>query len=138
VLSLISLAVRMAADAATHNPTQPENILLDYTGHIALCDFGLCKLNMSDGNKTNTFCGTPEYLAPEVLLNAGYTKSVDWWTLGILLYEMIVGIPPFYDTNINDMYQKILHDELVFPDHVSAGAKDLLCKVGRWSGVGGG
>ena len=69
---------------------KPENILLDYTGHIALCDFGLCKLNMKDSDKTNTFCGTPEYIAPELLMNQGYTKTVDWWTLGVLVYEMMV------------------------------------------------
>lgn len=68
---------------------KPENILLDYTGHIALCDFGLCKLNMNDSETTNTFCGTPEYLAPELLSGHGYTKCVDWWTLGVLLYEMV-------------------------------------------------
>ncbi|KAJ3173308.1 hypothetical protein HDU87_007682 [Geranomyces variabilis] len=105
---------------------KPENILLDFTGHIALCDFGLCKLNMKDGNKTNTFCGTPEYLAPELLLGQGYTKVVDWWTIGILLYEMITGLPPFYDENTNDMYKKILSQELTFPDEVSPVAKDLL------------
>jgi serum/glucocorticoid-regulated kinase 2 len=108
---------------------KPENILLDYTGHIALCDFGLCKLNVKDGNKTNTFCGTPEYLAPEVLLQAGYTKSVDWWTLGILLYEMISGLPPFYDENVNVMYNKILNDPLVFNDDISDNAVDILKKL---------
>ncbi|TPX69348.1 hypothetical protein SpCBS45565_g02581 [Spizellomyces sp. 'palustris'] len=105
---------------------KPENILLDYTGHIALCDFGLCKLNMKDGNKTNTFCGTPEYLAPELLIGQGYTKVVDWWTIGILLYEMMTGLPPFYDENTNEMYKKILSDELRFPDEMSSVAKDLL------------
>eukprot|EP00158_Paraphelidium_tribonemae_P006437 Partr_v1_DN27817_c1_g1_i2_m22565 putative serine threonine protein kinase len=95
---------------------KPENILLDYTGHIALCDFGLCKLNMTKGETTNTFCGTPEYLAPELLIGNGYTKVVDWWTLGVLLYEMMVGIPPFYSENTNEMYRKILSDPLVFPE----------------------
>ncbi|KAI8900259.1 kinase-like domain-containing protein [Globomyces pollinis-pini] len=108
---------------------KPENILLDYTGHIALCDFGLCKLNMKEGNKTNTFCGTPEYLAPEVLIGKGYTKSVDWWTLGILLYEMIGGLPPFYDENVNIMYNKILNDKLTFHDFMSADVIDLLSKL---------
>ncbi|KAG1446161.1 hypothetical protein G6F56_009663 [Rhizopus delemar] len=105
---------------------KPENILIDYNGHIALCDFGLCKLNMSENERTNTFCGTPEYLAPELLLGQGYTKTVDWWTLGVLLYEMMTGLPPFYDENTNEMYRKILQDELRFPDDVSADARGLL------------
>jgi serum/glucocorticoid-regulated kinase 2 len=108
---------------------KPENILLDYTGHIALCDFGLCKLEMKEGQKTNTFCGTPEYLAPELLLNKGYTKVVDWWTLGILLFEMLTGLPPFYDENTNEMYKKILTDDLIIPDEISRHARDLLTQV---------
>ncbi|KAL5359826.1 kinase-like domain-containing protein [Aspergillus floccosus] len=110
---------------------KPENILLDYTGHIALCDFGLCKLDMKDEDRTNTFCGTPEYLAPELLLGNGYTKSVDWWTLGVLLYEMLTGLPPFYDENTNDMYRKILQEPLMFPsdDIVPPAARDLLSRL---------
>lgn len=105
---------------------KPENILLDYTGHIALCDFGLCKLNMVGQEKTNTFCGTPEYLAPELLLGQGYTKVVDWWTLGVLFYEMLTGLPPFYDENVNEMYRKILQDPLRFPDDMDREACSLL------------
>ncbi|TPX15907.1 uncharacterized protein E0L32_000241 [Thyridium curvatum] len=110
---------------------KPENILLDYQGHIALCDFGLCKLDMKDEDRTNTFCGTPEYLAPELLLGKGYNKTVDWWTLGVLLYEMLTGLPPFYDENTNEMYRKILSEPLHFPsqDIVPPAAKDLLTKL---------
>ncbi|KAJ5171368.1 uncharacterized protein N7500_004151 [Penicillium coprophilum] len=110
---------------------KPENILLDYTGHIALCDFGLCKLDMKDEDRTNTFCGTPEYLAPELLLGNGYTKTVDWWTLGVLLYEMLTGLPPFYDENTNEMYRKILQEPLTFPssDIVPPAARDLLTRL---------
>ncbi|KAG8850049.1 AGC protein kinase Gad8 [Tulasnella sp. 330] len=105
---------------------KPENILLDYTGHIALCDFGLCKLNMSEKEKTNTFCGTPEYIAPELLESQGYTKTVDWWTLGVLLYEMMTGLPPFYDENVNTMYQRILSDPLRFPEDMPADARSIM------------
>jgi len=110
---------------------KPENILLDYQGHIALCDFGLCKLNMKDEDRTNTFCGTPEYLAPELLMGQGYNKTVDWWTLGVLLYEMLTGLPPFYDENTNEMYRKILSEPLHFPNAevVPPAAKDLLTKL---------
>lgn len=109
---------------------KPENILIDYQGHIALCDFGLCKLNMSNDDKTNTFCGTPEYLAPELLLNQGYTRSVDWWTLGTLLYEMLTGLPPFYDDDVPTMYKKILQNPLKFPPFLEGSdAQDLLIKL---------
>jgi serum/glucocorticoid-regulated kinase 2 len=110
---------------------KPENILLDYSGYIALCDFGLYKLDMKDEDRTNTICGTPEYLAPELLLRQGYTKTVDWWTLGVLLYEMLTGLPPFYDENTNEMYRKILSEPLYFPgpDIVPPTAKDILTKL---------
>ncbi|BGP18340.1 Serine/threonine-protein kinase [Rhodosporidiobolus nylandii] len=105
---------------------KPENILIDYVGHIALCDFGLSKLNMSESETTNTFCGTPEYLAPELLLGHRYQRTVDWWTLGVLLYEMLSGLPPFYSENTNEMYQKILTDPLRFGDEIQPDARSLL------------
>ncbi|EFY86039.1 serine/threonine-protein kinase gad8 [Metarhizium acridum CQMa 102] len=110
---------------------KPENILLDYQGHIALCDFGLCKLEMKDEDRTNTFCGTPEYLAPELLLGQGYNKTVDWWTLGVLSYEMLTGLPPSYNGETNEMYRKILSEPLSSPgnDVVPPAAKDLLTKL---------
>ncbi|KIK80728.1 hypothetical protein PAXRUDRAFT_833365 [Paxillus rubicundulus Ve08.2h10] len=108
---------------------KPENILLDYTGHIALCDFGLCKLNMKDSDTTNTFCGTPEYLAPEILNGQGYNKAIDWWTLGVLLYEMLSGLPPFYDEVTDKMYQKILTDPLLFGPDIGTEARSILTSL---------
>jgi len=104
---------------------KPENILIDMEGHICITDFGLSKeINPDEG--TTTFCGTPEYLAPEVLKGQGHGTAVDWWSLGTLIYEMLTGLPPFYSQNINIMYQKILNGELRFPSYVSSDAQSLL------------
>ncbi|KFA79421.1 hypothetical protein S40288_10177 [Stachybotrys chartarum IBT 40288] len=108
---------------------KPENLLLDYQGHIAFCDFGLCKLDVKDEDQINTSCGTPKYLAPELLTGHGYNETVDWWILGVLLYEMLTGLPPFYDKDTNEMYRKILSEPLYFPDVVPSVAKDLLTKL---------
>jgi len=108
---------------------KPENILLDYEGHIRLADFGLCKLDMKEEDRTNTFCGTPEYLAPEQLLNKGYGKHIDWWAMGCVLYEMVLGLPPFFvEEDTQAMYQRILTDTLQWPrDYpVSTEFKDFI------------
>ncbi len=88
-------------------------------GHLKLTDFGLSKEGVTgfgaEGG-TKTFCGTPEYLAPEILTQKGHGKAVDWWSLGILLFEMLHGSCPFYDQNHQRMYQKILRSELRYPE----------------------
>lgn len=98
---------------------KPENILLDATGHVALCDFGLSKPDLSNDQLTNTFCGTTEYLAPEVLLDEkGYGKHVDFWSLGVLLFEMCCGWSPFYAEQTQEMYRLICYGKIRFPKHV--------------------
>lgn len=104
---------------------KPENVLLDDEGHMCLTDFGLAK-DVQEGEKTDTFCGTPEYLAPEIIQGFGHDKAVDWWTLGILLYELTVGIPPFYSKNVNEMYNKIQHGTLRFPPFLSEPCKNII------------
>ncbi|GAA5913655.1 hypothetical protein JCM5296_007275 [Sporobolomyces johnsonii] len=95
---------------------KPENILLDATGHIVLCDFGLSKPDLPSDALTNTFCGTTEYLAPEVLLDDnGYSKIVDFWSLGVLLFEMCCGWSPFYAEDTQQMYKLICFGKVKFP-----------------------
>ncbi|PKI82410.1 non-specific serine/threonine protein kinase [Malassezia vespertilionis] len=95
---------------------KPENILLDATGHVALCDFGLSKADLQAGQLTNTFCGTTEYLAPEILLDeTGYSKLVDFWSLGVLLFEMCCGWSPFYADDTQQMYRNICFGKIKFP-----------------------
>eukprot|EP00038_Savillea_parva_P019422 m.27445 g.27445 ORF g.27445 m.27445 type:complete len:522 (+) comp4415_c0_seq1:58-1623(+) len=105
---------------------KPENILLDSDGHVVLTDFGLCKENVKPGGGTATFCGTPEYLAPEVLKKYSYGRPVDWWCLGCVTFEMMCGLPPFYSRDCNEMYDRILHDSISFPDFVPGPARSFL------------
>jgi len=109
---------------------KPENVLLTGDGHICMTDFGISKEGLEhEDDTTSTFCGTPEYLAPEVLKGKGYGKGVDWWSFGTLLFEMLTGLPPFYSQDVQEMYHKILHAQLTIPPEVSADAGDLLKKL---------
>ena len=117
---------------------KPENILLDATGHVALCDFGLSKPDLRSDELTNTFCGTTEYLAPEVLLDEhGYSKLVDFWSLGVLLFEMCCGWSPFYAEDTNQMYKNICFGKIRFPKGVIGEEGKQFVKgvsaVHRWS-----
>mmetsp|Transcript_3659 Transcript_3659/g.4044 ORF Transcript_3659/g.4044 Transcript_3659/m.4044 type:complete len:392 (+) Transcript_3659:1-1176(+) len=104
---------------------KPENILLDGDGHIKLTDFGLSK----SMKLSYSFCGTPEYLAPEILLGQGHSKEVDWWSLGCLIYEMLAGYPAFQNKNRKQLYQDILKNDPLIPTHFSPIARDLLTKL---------
>ncbi len=111
---------------------KPENIMIDSSGHVRLTDFGLAKELVIQEKGTHTFCGTDEFLAPELLLHKPYGDSVDWWALGILIYEMITGWPPWEDENRRQLFDKILGQPLPLSNaHLSADAKDLLGKMLR-------
>ena len=106
---------------------KPENILLDEKGYLCLVDFGMAK-KLEYNKKALSFCGTPEYLAPEIIKGEGYDENIDWWSLGIILYEMICGVPPFYDDNLNKIYDLIQNTEVSFPHNIylSDDIKDII------------
>ena len=103
---------------------KPENILINTNGYLKLTDFGFAKIITN--NLTYTLCGTPEYLAPEIITNKGHGKGVDWWTFGVLLYEMTVGIDPFNDTDPMQIYQKILKGKVKYPKGMNKDVKSLI------------
>lgn len=104
---------------------KPENILLDQDGHIALTDFGLSKQPL-DGAKTYSFCGTVEYMAPEVVNRKGHTFAADWWSYGVLMFEMLTGNLPFHGANRQDTMNQILKSKLGMPENLSPEAQSLL------------
>ena len=109
---------------------KPENILIGEDGYLKLIDFGMAKM-VKGNEKATSFCGTPEYLAPEIITGEGHNKGADWWSFGILIFEMLCGIPPFYCENTERMYELITNAELRFPKRIplSDNAKDLIKKL---------
>uniref|UniRef100_A0A673ZJS3 Protein kinase C n=1 Tax=Salmo trutta TaxID=8032 RepID=A0A673ZJS3_SALTR len=103
-----------------------DNVMLDRDGHIKIADFGMCKENMFGENRATTFCGTPDYIAPEILLGQKYTFSVDWWSFGVLVYEMLIGQSPFQGDDEEELFESIRMDVPHYPGWLTKEAKDLL------------
>lgn len=118
---------------------KPETVLLTKDGHIRLSEFGLAKQLDPTHTQTFTLCGTPEYVAPEVILNQGYGSTVDWWALGVLLHEMIMGFPPFFGKNPFLVYQRILEGRISMdpslPSSTTSAVRGFL-QVNRLSRLG--
>lgn len=108
---------------------KPENVLIDKDGYAKLTDFGLSKEGVKDNTGAKTFCGTPEYLAPEIVADgSNHGKAVDWWSLGCIIYEMLTGSPPFNlkDNNKVALFNSIKNCELALPENLSADCKDMM------------
>ena len=106
---------------------KPENILLDGEGHIKLADFGLAKENITEAAEgAHSLCGTPEYLSPEVLNRQGHGHAVDWWNLGMVCYEMLTGLPPWYTQDKELLFERLKNAPLKFPNYVSKLASSFI------------
>ena len=106
-----------------------DNLLLDTEGYVKIADFGLCKEGMGYGDRTGTFCGTPEFLAPEVLTETSYTRAVDWWGLGVLIFEMLVGESPFPGDDEEEVFDSIVNDEVRYPRFLSLESIAIMRRV---------
>uniref|UniRef100_A0A803SPC4 Ribosomal protein S6 kinase beta-1 n=1 Tax=Anolis carolinensis TaxID=28377 RepID=A0A803SPC4_ANOCA len=129
-LAEISMALgHLHQKGIIYRDLKPENIMLNHQGHVKLTDFGLCKESIHDGTVTHTFCGTIEYMAPEILMRSGHNRAVDWWSLGALMYDMLTGAPPFTGENRKKTIDKILKCKLNLPPYLTQEARDLLKKL---------
>ncbi|XP_028747115.1 protein kinase C delta type isoform X1 [Peromyscus leucopus] len=106
-----------------------DNVMLDRDGHIKIADFGMCKENIFGENRASTFCGTPDYIAPEILKGLKYTFSVDWWSFGVLLYEMLIGQSPFHGDDEDELFESIQVDTPHYPRWITKESKDIMEKL---------
>eukprot|EP00357_Protocruzia_adherens_P027697 CAMPEP_0114993102 /NCGR_PEP_ID=MMETSP0216-20121206/12333_1 /TAXON_ID=223996 /ORGANISM="Protocruzia adherens, Strain Boccale" /LENGTH=364 /DNA_ID=CAMNT_0002356687 /DNA_START=10 /DNA_END=1104 /DNA_ORIENTATION=- len=126
---LIAALETLHSNGIIYRDLKPENILLCEDGHVKLTDFGLSKEGIEMQDRTYTFCGTPEYLAPEILLGEGHSCTADWWSLGVLMYEMLDGNLPFFSDNRKEMFNNILHKPVHMRASLGPDARSLLKKL---------
>lgn len=122
---IVSAVSHLHKCGIVHRDLKPENILMDADGHVMLTDFGLAK-EIDESSRSNSMCGTTEYMAPEILLSKGHNKDADWWSVGILLYEMLTGQPPFTHANRKKLQERIIKEKVKLPPFLSSEAHSLL------------
>ncbi|TKY65658.1 Serine/threonine-protein kinase AtPK2/AtPK19 [Spatholobus suberectus] len=122
---IVSAVYHLHSNGIMHRDLKPENILLDADGHVMLTDFGLAK-QFEESTRSNSMCGTLEYMAPEIILGKGHDKAADWWSVGVLLFEMLTGKPPFCGGSRDKIQQKIVKDKIKLPAFLSTEAHSLL------------
>merc|ERR1712000_114408 len=125
--SVVSAFTALHSKKIAYRDLKPENMVMDAKGFVKIVDLGLAKQIMS--GKTWTMCGTPDYLAPEIILNEGHDCSVDYWALGVLIYEMVTGWPPFYADEPMKTYEKIVACAVSFPVYITRQLSDLVSKL---------
>ncbi|CAK8543374.1 unnamed protein product [Lathyrus sativus] len=124
-VEIVSAVSHLHSKGIMHRDLKPENILMDVDGHVMLTDFGLAK-QFEESTRSNSMCGTLEYMAPEIILGKGHDKAADWWSVGVLLFEMLTGKPPFCGGNREKIQQKIVKDKIKLPGYLSSEAHALL------------
>lgn len=122
---IVSAVSHLHKCGIVHRDLKPENILMDADGHVVLTDFGLAK-EIDESSRSNSMCGTTEYMAPEILLSKGHNKDADWWSVGILLYEMLTGQPPFTHANRKKLQERIINEKVKLPPRLTSEAHSLL------------
>ena len=105
---------------------KPENVLLFEDGHVKLADFGLCKQGNAQSPRANTFCGTPEYIAYEIYKHIDYDENVDWWSLGVMIYELFTFVTPFYDEDDSQIEENVLYKDIRYPETMPKEAKRII------------